>query len=98
AKWTQDFQSKFKHEPGFDALQAYEGVRALAQAVTQSGKVDRARNSEELALPDAAYKTLLGDTGLAFAADHTVKFDNNIALKVAGGKFAVDNKLRSAEG
>ena len=38
------------------------------------------------------------DTGLAFASDHTIKYDNNIALKVEGGEFVVDNTLRSAEG
>jgi len=97
-KWTKEFQAKFKHDPGFDALQAYEGVRALAQAVTQSGKVDRERNSEEIAVPDGSYRTLLGDAGLAFAVDHTIKFDNNIALKVDGGRFVVDNTLRSDEG
>ena len=70
-------------------------MRALAQAVTQTGKVDRTRNSRELAILDGSYKTLLGDEGLAFAPDHTIKYDNNIALKVDGGKFVVDNTLRS---
>jgi branched-chain amino acid transport system substrate-binding protein len=99
AKWADAFEARFKRPPGFDALQAYEGVRALAQAVTQTGKVDRDLNSEELAVPDAGYKTLLGDPGLAFATDHTIKHDNNIALKVEGGKFAVANTMRSgAEG
>ena len=72
--------------PGFDALQAYNGVRALAQAVTQSGKVDRERNSQELAVLDADYTTFLGDAGLSFASDHTIKYDNNIVLKVEGGE------------
>jgi branched-chain amino acid transport system substrate-binding protein len=97
--WAKRFEARFKRAPGFDALQAYEGVRALAQAVTQSGKVDRARNSRQLAILDGSYKTLLGDEGLTFAPDHTIKFDNNIALKVQGGKFVIDNALRSgAEG
>jgi branched-chain amino acid transport system substrate-binding protein len=99
AAWSERFEQRFKHAPGFDALQAYESVRALAQAVTQSGKVDRTRNTRELVVPDADYKTLLGDPGLTFAPDHTLKFDNNIALKVEGGKFLIDNTLRSgAEG
>ena len=99
AAWAKRFEARFKRAPGFDALQAYEGVRALAQAVTQSGKVDRARNSRQLAVLDGSYKTLLGDDGLSFATDHTIKFDNNIALKVQGAKFVVDNMLRSgAEG
>ena len=54
-----------------------------------------ARNSRELVVPDGSYKTLLGDQGLSFSPDHTMKFDNNIALKVAGGRFVVDNTLRS---
>ena len=91
---AQRFKQKFGHEPGLDALQAYNGVRALAQAVTQSGKVDRKRNNEELALLDADYKTFL-DTGLSFASDHTIKYDNNIVLKVDGGTFVVENTLRS---
>src|SRR4051794_32964024 len=98
SKWTQAFQTRFKHAPGFDALQAYEGVRALAQAVTQSGKVDRERNSEELRVLDGDYTTLLGDKGLAFSTDHTIKYDNNIALKVDGGRFVIANALRSGAG
>jgi branched-chain amino acid transport system substrate-binding protein len=99
AKWAGAFETRFKRAPGFDALQAYEGVRALAQAVMQTGKVDRALNSRELAVPDAGYKTLLGDPGLTFATDHTIKHDNNIALKIEAGKFVVADTMRSgAEG
>jgi branched-chain amino acid transport system substrate-binding protein len=94
ADWAQRFKQKFGHEPGLDALQAYNGVRALAQAVTQSGKVDRKRNNAELEVLDEGYKTFL-DTGLSFASDHTVKYDNNIVLKVDGGRFAVESTLRS---
>jgi branched-chain amino acid transport system substrate-binding protein len=94
AEWAQRFEQKFGHEPGLDALQAYNGVRALAQAVTQSGKVDRRRNGQELEILDDSYKTFL-DAGLSFASDHTIKYDNNIVLKVSGGKFAVENTLRS---
>jgi branched-chain amino acid transport system substrate-binding protein len=93
-EWAQRFKQKFGHEPGLDALQAYDGVRALAQAVTQSGKVDRKRNNQELEVLDSSYKTFLDD-GLSFASDHTIKYDNNIVLKVDGGKFVVENTLRS---
>ena len=59
AAWAKRFEARFKHAPGFDALQAYDGVRALAQAVTQSGKVDRARNSQRArACSTESYKTL----------------------------------------
>lgn len=94
ADFAARFAKRFKHAPTLDALQAYEGVRALAQAVTQSGKVEPERNSAELAQLDAAFQTFLGG-GLAFASDHTVKYDNNIVLRVDGGKLVVENRLRS---
>ncbi|WP_028067162.1 ABC transporter substrate-binding protein [Solirubrobacter soli] len=94
AEWSERFKQKFGHEPGLDALQAYNGVLALAHAVTQSGKVDRERNSQELEVLDDDYKTFL-DKGLSFASDHTIKYDNNIVLKVDGGQFTVENLLRS---
>jgi branched-chain amino acid transport system substrate-binding protein len=98
AGWAARFEKRYGRPPGFDALQAYDGVRALAQAVTQSGKVDRERNSQELTLLDPTYTTFLGDKGLAFASDHTIRNDNNIALEVKGGAFAVANTLRSDAG
>jgi branched-chain amino acid transport system substrate-binding protein len=88
------FEKEYGHAAGVDALQAYEGVRALAQAVTQSGKVDAERNSAELAALDETFSTFLGGE-LAFASDHTVKYDNNIVLRVSGGKYVVENTLRS---
>jgi branched-chain amino acid transport system substrate-binding protein len=98
ADWAARFEKLYGRPPGFDALQAYNGVRALAQAVTQSGKVDRRRNSQELTLLDQTYTTFLGDSGLAFASDHTIRNDNNIALEVKGRAFTVANTLRSDEG
>lgn len=94
ADFAARYEQEFGHAPGFDALQAYEGVRALAQAVTQSGKVDAERNSVELGQLDETYEPLLGGE-LSFASDHTVKYDNNIVLRVAGGTFEVENLLRS---
>jgi branched-chain amino acid transport system substrate-binding protein len=96
AEWAARFEKRFGHEPGLDALQAYDGVRALAQAVTQSGKVDHDRNSQELQVLDSSYTTFL-DSGLSFASDHTIKYDNNIVLKVQGGKLVVENTLRSVD-
>jgi branched-chain amino acid transport system substrate-binding protein len=93
--WTARFAKRFGRAPGRDALYAYDGLRALAQAVTQSGKVDAERNSAELARLDEGYVTSLGDAGLPFASDHTVRFDENIVLRVRGGKLVVENLLRS---
>jgi branched-chain amino acid transport system substrate-binding protein len=97
ARWTKRFTARFGHPPGRDAMLAYDALRALAQAVTQSGKVDRAANGRQLTLlnPDE-YKTFLGD--LEFAPDHTVKDDNHIVLTVRGGALRLSTTLRSFEG
>jgi branched-chain amino acid transport system substrate-binding protein len=97
ARWTQRFTKRFGHPPGRDAMLAYDALRALAQAVTQSGKVDRAANGRQLTLLDPdEFKTFLGD--LEFAPDHTVKDDNHIVLTARDGAFRVATTLRSYEG
>jgi branched-chain amino acid transport system substrate-binding protein len=93
AAWTKRFTARFKRAPGRDAMLAYDALRALAQAVTQSGEIDPKRNSAELSRLQDGYGGFLG--GLRFAQDHTVLFDNNIALTVSGGAFKLDNTLRS---
>jgi branched-chain amino acid transport system substrate-binding protein len=93
AAWTKRFVARFKHPPGRDAMLAYDALQALAQAVTQSGKIDPKRNSAELPRLPTKYAGLLG--GLQFARDHTVLFDNNVALTVSGGAFKLDSDLRS---
>jgi len=94
ADFAARFKQAFGHAPGFDALQAYEGVRALAQAVTQSGKVQAERNALELTQLDKTFETVLGGE-LSFASDHTVKYDNNLVLRVDGSELVVENTLRS---
>jgi hypothetical protein len=76
---------------------AYEGLRSLAQAVTQTGKIDREANSTELPRLQDDYRDFLGEP-LQFAADHTVKYDDNIALQVSAGAFKVSSTLRSYQG
>ncbi|WP_028057836.1 ABC transporter substrate-binding protein [Candidatus Solirubrobacter pratensis] len=94
AAWTKRFTTRFKQPPGRDAMLAYDALRALAQAVTQTGKVDPKLNSAQLPKLAESYGGFLG--GLQFAADHTVLYDSNIALKVSGGSFKLANALRSA--
>jgi branched-chain amino acid transport system substrate-binding protein len=93
AAWTKRFTTRFKHPPGRDAMLAYDALRALAQAVTQTGKVDPKLNSAQLPKLAESYGGFLG--GLQFAADHTVLYDGNVALKVSGGSFKLANALRS---
>jgi branched-chain amino acid transport system substrate-binding protein len=95
--WARRFSRRFGHAPGRDAMLAYEGLRSLAQAVTQSGKVDSRANSSELFRLQDDYRDFLGEP-LQFAADHTVKYDDNIALQVSAGAFEVESTLRSYQG
>jgi branched-chain amino acid transport system substrate-binding protein len=97
AGWAKRFAARFHHAPGRDAMLAYEGLRSLAQAVTQTGKVDPRANSTELPRLQDDYKDFLGEP-LQFAADHTVKYDDNIALQVSAGAFKVTSTLRSYHG
>ena len=97
AAWVKRFTGRFHRAPGRDAMLAYDALRTLAQAVTQSGKVDPKANAAELPRLDDSYAGFLGES-LKFAADHTIKYDSNIALVVKGGAFRLDNTLRSAEG
>lgn len=94
ADWTKRFTKRFGHAPGRDAMLAYDALRALAQAVIQTGKVDPELNSAQLPKLDDTYGGFLGD-GMRFAHDHTVLFDSNIALTVSGGAFQVADTLRS---
>jgi branched-chain amino acid transport system substrate-binding protein len=95
--WAKRFAARFHHAPGRDAMLAYEGLRSLAQAVTQTGKIDPRANSTELPRLQDDYKDFLGEP-LQFAADHTVKYDDNIALQVSAGAFKVSSTLRSYQG
>jgi branched-chain amino acid transport system substrate-binding protein len=97
ADWSKRFKARFGHAPGRDAMLAYEGLRTLAQAVTQTGKIDPKAATAELPRLQDDYKDFLGEA-LQFAADHTIKYDDNIALQVSGGAFKVDSTLRSYQG
>ncbi|WP_066948116.1 branched-chain amino acid ABC transporter substrate-binding protein [Microtetraspora fusca] len=90
--WTKRFTKAFGRAPGRDALQAYDALRALGQAVTQTGKVDRALNSEQLTKLEDTFTTFMG--ALRFAPDHTVKYDNHLVLTVKSGAFTLANMLR----
>jgi branched-chain amino acid transport system substrate-binding protein len=95
--WARRFAKTYGHAPGRDALQAYDSVLALAHAVTQTGKVDRAGNAEQLAFLDDDYRTALR-TGLQFVPDHTAQEDNHVVLRVRNGRFTLSTPLRSERG
>jgi branched-chain amino acid transport system substrate-binding protein len=94
--WARRFAAEFDHAPGVDALLAYDAVRALAQAITQTGEVDHALNTAQLPRLDLEFRTLLGP--VQFALDHTIQEDNHIVLVVRKGAFRTAHTLRSNSG
>jgi branched-chain amino acid transport system substrate-binding protein len=94
--WAGRFTAAYDHPPGRDAMRAYDAVRTLAQAITQTGKVDRPLNTAQLPRLDLEFKTLLG--AVQFARDHTIQEDDHIILVVRNGVFRTANALRSNSG
>jgi branched-chain amino acid transport system substrate-binding protein len=96
AAWARRFEDAYGHEPGRDALRAYDAVRTLAQAITQTGEVQHARNTAQLRHLDLEFTTLLGP--VQFALDHTIQEDDHLILVVRHGRFRTANALRSNGG
>jgi branched-chain amino acid transport system substrate-binding protein len=93
SKWRARFKETYGREPGLDALQAYDSVRTLAQAVKQAKATDGekvAANVEKLSLN---FVNFLGV--VRFAADHTLLYDNRVILVVKDDEFTWERSLRT---
>ena len=93
ASWRARFRAAKGHEPGLEALQAYDGVRALAQAARQAGETSGAAVADELPDLDPKLTTFIGPIRLA--RDHTLLYDNRVILVVKNGSFAWERSLRT---
>jgi branched-chain amino acid transport system substrate-binding protein len=92
-RWRERFQAAYGHAPGVDALQAYDAVGALAQAIRQAGDTSSAKVKAGLTHLSESFTTFLGV--LRFARDHTLLYDNRIILAVKKGAFAWERSLRT---
>jgi branched-chain amino acid transport system substrate-binding protein len=92
-KWKARFEAAFKHDPGLEALQAYDGIRALAQATKQAGALDGAAIAANVTQLGEDFTTFLGT--LRFARDHTMIYDNRLVLVVKNGAFTFERSLRT---
>ncbi|MFE9654942.1 branched-chain amino acid ABC transporter substrate-binding protein [Micromonospora sp. NPDC006431] len=92
ADWAARFKDRYRREPGRDAMQAYDALRALAQAVRQAGDTAPAKVVDNL--PRLENFTTFTGT-LRFAADHSLTYDNFIIAQVRGGKLILASKLRT---
>ncbi|MEU2613492.1 branched-chain amino acid ABC transporter substrate-binding protein [Micromonospora sp. NPDC007271] len=92
AEWAERFTDRYRRHPGRDAMQAYDALRALAQAVRQAGDTDPSKVVDNLPrLQD--FTTFTGT--LRFAADHSLMYDNYVIAQVKGGRFTLASKLRT---
>lgn len=82
AQWATRYRAKYHQEPGRAAMQAYEAVRALLQAVRQAGKTQSGAVTGSL-LQLRGFSTFLGE--LQFAPDHTMTNDNYVIAMVHKG-------------
>jgi branched-chain amino acid transport system substrate-binding protein len=92
-KWSATFRKAYDRDPGFEALQAYDGIRALVQATRQAGSADPAKVAENVPQLGEDFTTFLGT--LRFARDHLMIYDNRLVLVVKNGRFALERSLRT---
>jgi branched-chain amino acid transport system substrate-binding protein len=91
--WRAQFRSAYHREPGLDAMQAYDAVGALAQAIRQAGATESAKVKANLTRLSEHFTTFLGV--MRFAGDHTLLYDNRVILVVRKGAFAWKRSLRT---
>jgi branched-chain amino acid transport system substrate-binding protein len=92
-RWRARFRAAYDREPGLDALQAYDAVRALAQATRQAADADGELIVEQLPKLSDKLTTFIGPIRLA--RDHTLVYDNRVILVVRHGAFAWKRSLRT---
>ncbi len=92
ADWAMRFKDRYQRDPGRDAMQAYDALRALAQAVNQAG--DTAASKVVDNLPRLEDFTTFTGT-LRYAPDHSLAYDNYVIAQVRGGVFILASKLRT---
>jgi branched-chain amino acid transport system substrate-binding protein len=92
ASWADRFQRRFKQDPGRDAMQAYDALRALAEAVRQAGDTRGTKVAESLQRL-AGFSTFMGE--LRFAPDHSMVYDNHVIAVVRNGALTLASRLRT---
>jgi branched-chain amino acid transport system substrate-binding protein len=92
-EWNARFREVFGHDPGFDALQAYDAVRAIAHAAHSAQTTTGPELTTAVTRLDEDFTTFLGT--LRFARDHTLLYDNRLILVVKDGGFTLERSLRT---
>jgi branched-chain amino acid transport system substrate-binding protein len=92
AAWSKRFSASNERAPSRDAMQAYDAVRALAQAIQQAHRTQGPKIATQLmSLP--GFATFMG--GLHFSPDHSLADDNFVVEQVKDGKFTLARALRT---
>ncbi len=93
ADFLAAFKAAYHRPPGFDALQAYDSVRALAHAIDKARSTDNQKVLASLNQLDVNFTNFLGV--VRFARDHTLLYDNRVILEVSDGAFTWNRSLRT---
>jgi branched-chain amino acid transport system substrate-binding protein len=93
-RWSARYQARFGRPPTREAMQGYDGLRALAEAVREARSPRGAAVAGRLAKL-GSFSTFLGP--LAFAADHSLTYDDHVIARVRHGALTLQSTLRSTD-
>jgi branched-chain amino acid transport system substrate-binding protein len=92
--WSARYQARFERPPTREAMQGYDGLRALAEAVREARTPRAAAVASRLA-GLGSFSTFLGP--LAFSADHSLTYDDHVIARVRNGALTLQDTLRSTD-
>jgi branched-chain amino acid transport system substrate-binding protein len=93
-RWSARYQARFERPPTREAMQGYDGLRALAKAVSEVRSPGGAAVAARLAKL-GSFSTFLGPLG--FSADHSPTYDDHVIARVRHGAFTLQSTLRSTD-
>jgi branched-chain amino acid transport system substrate-binding protein len=93
-RWSARYQARFERPPTREAMQGYDGLRALAEAVRESRSPRGAAVAGRLARL-GSFSTFLGPLG--FSADHSLTYDDHVIARVRDGALTLQSSLRSTD-
>jgi branched-chain amino acid transport system substrate-binding protein len=93
-RWSARFQARYERPPTREAMQGYDAVRALAEALREARSASGAAVARRLAAL-GSFSTFLGP--LRFSGDHSLTYDDNVIARVRTGALTLQTTLRSTD-
>jgi branched-chain amino acid transport system substrate-binding protein len=86
ATWLQNYKTKFKQDPGPYSALSYDGLRVMANAISEAKSTDKSAVIKELSATNG-FDTFGGP--VSFKADGELAHTNFIVLTTKNGQFAL---------